>query len=49
MRVLEDALLPLDQLLLDEADELVHFFVETDFRRGFKLIFDEPLFSSAVL
>ena len=47
MRVLEDALLPLDQLLLDEAVQLVHSVVErvveTVVRRGFKLIFDELL------
>ena len=47
MRVLEDALLPCDQLLLDEAVQLVHSVVvrvvETVVRPGFKLIFDELL------
>ena len=51
MRVLEDALLPLDQQLDDEAVQLVHsvvervveMVVETVVRRGFKLIFDELL------
>ena len=47
MRVLEDALLPLDELLDDEAVQLVHSVVErvveTIVRRGFKLIFDELL------
>ena len=49
MRVLEDALLPCDQLLLDEAVQLVHSVVvrvvETVVRPGFKLIFDELLSS----
>ena len=48
MRVPEDALLPLGQLLVDEAVQLVHFVVErvvkTVVRRGFKLVFDELLF-----
>ena len=47
MRVLEDALLPCDQLLLDEAIQLVHSVavrvVKTVVRPGFKLIFDELL------
>ena len=51
MRVLEDALLPLDQQLDDEAVQLVHsvvervveMVVETVVRRGFRLIFDELL------
>ena len=49
MRVLEDALLPLDQQLDDEAVQLVHSVVErvveTVVRPGFKLIFDELLSS----